>query len=59
MPNNVMVHKHKNKYIQMEIKCMISIVMMLKLKPEKSFTMYSYEEFLAQLDIMWWLMTEN
>lgn len=54
-----MVHKHKNKYIQMEIKCMISIVMMLKLKPEKSFTMYSYEEFLAQLDIMWWLMTEN
>jgi len=34
MLNNVMVHKYKNKYIQMEIKCMISIVMMLQLKPE-------------------------
>jgi len=34
MPNNVMVRKYKNKYIQMEMKCMISIVMMLKLTPE-------------------------
>jgi len=34
MLNNVLVHKYKRKYIEMEIKCMISNVMMLKLKPE-------------------------
>jgi hypothetical protein len=59
MLNNIMVHKYKNKYIQMEIKCMINIVLKLKLKPENHLPCKMDEEFLTRLDIMWWLMTDN